>query len=148
VRLLTFQHVTVYRYAEPVKLSEHRMMFRPRESHDLRLVRTQLIILSQPAGAATLATRRVRQFETVATCAGKTNRLCFESIATLEYTKVALPDYYLEAGAATFPLSYSPEDRPDLVRALERTWMSPSPRNWIRAHNPQHEAWHENPRGL
>ena len=34
---LTVYHSTVYRYREPVGLGEHRMMFRPRASHDLRL---------------------------------------------------------------------------------------------------------------
>ena len=48
MRLLTVRHVTVYRYSEPVGLGEHRMMFRPRESHDLRLVRTSLDILPHP----------------------------------------------------------------------------------------------------
>ena len=38
---LTVRHSTVYRYREPVGLGEHRMMFRPRESHDLRLIRTE-----------------------------------------------------------------------------------------------------------
>ena len=41
---LTVRHSTVYRYREPVGLGEHRMMFRPRCSHDLRLIRTNLII--------------------------------------------------------------------------------------------------------
>ena len=41
---LTVRHSTVYRYGEPVRLGEHRMMFRPRESHDLRLIRTHLAI--------------------------------------------------------------------------------------------------------
>jgi transglutaminase superfamily protein len=36
---LTVHHSTVYRYREPAGLGEHRMMFRPRESHDLRLLR-------------------------------------------------------------------------------------------------------------
>lgn len=35
-------HTTVYRYARPVELGEHRLMFRPRDSHDLRLVDTAL----------------------------------------------------------------------------------------------------------
>ncbi len=47
--LLTVRHVTVYRYREPVRLGEHRMMFRPRESHDLRLLESRLDILPRPA---------------------------------------------------------------------------------------------------
>jgi hypothetical protein len=46
---LTVRHSTVYRYGEPVGLGEHRMLFRPRESYDLRLIRTRLIITPQPA---------------------------------------------------------------------------------------------------
>ena len=45
---LTVNHSTVYRYREPVGLGEHRMMFRPRASHDLRLIRTDLKITPQP----------------------------------------------------------------------------------------------------
>ena len=46
---LTVSHSTVYRYREPVGLGEHRMMFRPRESHDLRLISSGLLITPQPA---------------------------------------------------------------------------------------------------
>lgn len=31
---LTIRHVTTYRYRQPVAFGEHRMMLRPRESHD------------------------------------------------------------------------------------------------------------------
>ena len=50
MRRFTVRHVTVYRYSEPVGLGEHRIMFRPRASHDLRLIRTSLAIVPQPAG--------------------------------------------------------------------------------------------------
>ena len=35
-------HTTVYRYREPVSFGEHRVMFRPRDSHDLRVLATDL----------------------------------------------------------------------------------------------------------
>ena len=35
-------HTTVYRYAQPVTFGEHRVMFRPRDSHDLRVLATDL----------------------------------------------------------------------------------------------------------
>ena len=46
---ITVHHHTVYRYAKPVQFGEHRLMFRPRDSHDLRLLDTALSI--QPAAA-------------------------------------------------------------------------------------------------
>ena len=48
MRLLSLRHATVYRYSEPVRLGEHRMMFRPRESHDLRLIKTNVTIVPRP----------------------------------------------------------------------------------------------------
>ena len=46
--MLTVTHKTTYRYATPVTFGEHRMMMRPRDSHDLRLVKTSLLL--RPAG--------------------------------------------------------------------------------------------------
>ena len=42
-------HTTVYRYRQPVTFGEHRVMFRPRDSHDLRVLATDLD--GQPRGA-------------------------------------------------------------------------------------------------
>jgi hypothetical protein len=79
-------------------LGEHRMMFRPRESHDLRLARTSSSYycnLCSYAGLHVVFDNSVA----VATFAGETHRLRFESIVTLEHTEAALPDYQLAAGA-------------------------------------------------
>ena len=48
MRLLTVHH-PAYHYREPVTFGEHRMMFRPRESHDLRLLSTKLEIQPRPS---------------------------------------------------------------------------------------------------
>jgi hypothetical protein len=31
---LTIKHITTYRYKQPVRFGEHRMMLRPRDGHD------------------------------------------------------------------------------------------------------------------
>ena len=41
-------HTTEYRYALPVRFTTHRLMLRPRDSHDLRLLSATLGI--DPAG--------------------------------------------------------------------------------------------------
>ncbi len=38
MRVLKIQHLTTYRYANNVRFGDHRMMLRPRDSHDLRLL--------------------------------------------------------------------------------------------------------------
>src|SRR5471030_3010133 len=44
MRLLTVRHATTYRYARPVTFGPHRLMLRPRDSHDLRLVSAELTL--------------------------------------------------------------------------------------------------------
>ena len=41
--LLDITHTTRYRFAQPVQFGEHRVMFRPRDSHDLRVLATDQI---------------------------------------------------------------------------------------------------------
>jgi transglutaminase-like putative cysteine protease len=121
MRVLTVRHVTTYRYSEPVRFGEHRMMFRPRESHDLRLVSTKLEILPRPSHLRWLHdvfdnSVAIAAFDDVS------SELRFESTVTLEHIETPLPDYALEVGAYTYPFRYSDDERPDLVSALRRQY--------------------------
>jgi transglutaminase-like putative cysteine protease len=40
--ILNVRHTTTYRYSRPVRFGDHRLMLRPRDSHDLRLIQTSL----------------------------------------------------------------------------------------------------------
>jgi transglutaminase-like putative cysteine protease len=119
MRLLTVRHVTIYRYSEPVRFGEHRMMFRPRESHDLRLVTTKLDILPRPSGLRWLHdvfdnSVAIAAFDQAA------SELRFDSTVTLEHIETAVPDYALEIGAHTYPFRYSNDEQPDLINGLAR----------------------------
>ncbi len=127
--LLTVRHVTIYRYADPVALGEHRMMFRPRESHDLRLISSQVDITPQPAQL-----RWVHDvFDNsvaVVTFSGRTTELRFDSTVTLEHIETEEPDYALERAAAIYPFAYPSADLPDLSLALQRQNPSPDIDRW------------------
>ena len=43
-------HVTEYRYAKPVGFGEHRLMFRPRDSHYFRVLATDLKVDPEAVG--------------------------------------------------------------------------------------------------
>ena len=47
--ILSIRHLTRYRYRNPVALGEHRMMFRPREGHDQRILSCDVQISPVPA---------------------------------------------------------------------------------------------------
>lgn len=115
--LLTVNHSTVYRYHEPVRLGEHRMMCRPRASHDLRLIETRLVIAPRPAHLRWLHDSFDNSVA-VATFGGTTSALSVTSTVTLEHFESTLPEYPLEEQARAYPFRYSDEDIPNLARAL------------------------------
>ena len=123
MRLLTVRHVTTYRYSQPVRFGQHRMMCRPRESHDLRLVSTKLDILPHPSALRWLHDVFDNSVA-IATFDEPSCELRFDSAVTLEHIETALPDYALEIDAQTYPFQYSDDERPDLVHALARRYPS------------------------
>jgi len=126
---LTVHHTTVYNYREPVSLGEHRMMFRPRESHDLRLLQTSLIITPRPAHLRWLHDPFDNSVA-VATFEGTTSELRFESTVTLEHFESTPVEYPLEEYARSYPFRYADEDFPNLVRALAPHYPGESVSEW------------------
>src|SRR6185436_19343569 len=115
--VLTVRHVTVYRYSEAVGLGEHRMMFRPRASHDLRLIQTGLTITPTPARLRWLHDPFDNSIA-VADFEDDTTELRFESVVTLEHFESTVPEYPLADYAQRYPFQYSGEDLSNLGRGL------------------------------
>jgi transglutaminase-like putative cysteine protease len=126
---LTVSHSTVYRYRDPVELGEHRMMFRPRESYDLRLIQSNLIITPEPTQLRWLHDTFDNSVA-VATFEGTTSELRFESTVTLEHFETSQPEYPIEEHARTYPFRYSDEDFPNLERALAQHYTGAGVSKW------------------
>jgi len=123
--ILNVRHVTVYRYENPIELGEHRLMMRPRDGHNQRLIASDLIIEPEP--------RRLRwlydPFDNcvaLASFEGSTNILRVENRFTVERTEDDQPGGEIDPSAATYPFSYSPEELPDVARSIERLYTDPS----------------------
>jgi transglutaminase-like putative cysteine protease len=123
--LVSIRHLTAYRYRNPVALGEHRMMLRPLESYDQRLVSADLAVWPQPA-----VLRNVHDLfgncVSIARFTGRAERLSVESRVTLEHTPQPAFDLDGESYAATLPFAYSPDDLPDLARSIERQHADPT----------------------
>jgi transglutaminase-like putative cysteine protease len=120
-------HATTYRYASPVLFGPHRMMFRPRDSHELRLVSTSLVIEPRPV--------RLRWSydvfgNSIATATFDpdipADTLSFVSELRLEHYEISGPDVAIEDYARTYPFSYEAADIPDLARSMERHYPDPN----------------------
>jgi transglutaminase-like putative cysteine protease len=112
-----------------VGLGEHRMMFRPRESHDLRLLRSGLTITPTPTELRWLHDPFDNSVA-VATFEGTTSELRFESTVTLEHFENSPLEYPLEDYAQKYPFRYSDEDFPNLVRALTHHYHKKDVSQW------------------
>lgn len=140
MRLITIRHRTIYRYYEPVTLGEHRMMFRPRESHDLRIVATALHIGPCPVTLRWLHDVFDNSVAIATFSSQPCTELTFESTVTLEHIDTALPDYALEADARTYPFRYPDDDQPDLAVARERRYPCAEVLPWAQGFLPSSGA--------
>jgi transglutaminase-like putative cysteine protease len=111
--IVSIRHRTSYRYRNPVAFGEHRMMLRPQEGFDQRLLSYELEISPEPALLRHLhdvsdAGVAVARFE------GRANALVVESRALIDHR----PHAALElAGETTIDGAFSYE--PDAAAALE-----------------------------
>src|SRR5664279_980420 len=82
---LTIRHVTTYRYRQPVAFGEHRMMLRPRDSHDQRVIEARLEITPKPKSLR-LVQDAFGNHVGIARFSGRSKELRFESIVCLEHS--------------------------------------------------------------
>jgi transglutaminase-like putative cysteine protease len=124
--VLQVRHTTIYRYRRPVQLGDHRLMLRPRDSHDLRLIETGLTF-SPPASVRWVHDVFGNSIA-IASFAVPAAELIIESSLTLETYAVERPAFQIAASAVRYPFIYSPDDRIDLGRMLERHHPDPKGR--------------------
>src|SRR5580692_12326385 len=124
MQLLTVRHVTTYQYRKPVRFGEHRMMLRPRDSYDQRLIEARLDIAPEPAELRwvhdvfgnCVATARFN---------GAADELRVDSTIRLDHSPTNALDFELEDYARIYPFAYSAEESPDLLRSVERLYLDP-----------------------
>jgi transglutaminase-like putative cysteine protease len=130
--ILNVRHTTVYRYRRPVRLGDHRLMLRPRDSHDLRLIRTSLNF--SPAASVRWVHDVFGNSIAIASFTESAAELRIESRLQLETYVVERPKSEIAPEAATYPFIYSSDDRIDLGHMLECHHPDPSGRlgAWAR----------------
>src|SRR5919107_2409868 len=100
--VLTVQHVTTYRYKQSVAFGEHRMMLRPREGHDQRLLEARLDITPEPSELRWVHDVFSNSVA-VARFSGRARELRFESAFRLDHRPLNALDFQPEDYARTFP---------------------------------------------
>lgn len=116
--IVSIRHRTSYRYRNPVAFGEHRVMYRPLESLDQRVIQASLVIGPEPAllrhvqeaGGAVAAVARFN---------ARARQLEFESEVTVGHTPGVAFDLETDRWAlGAEPFTYHPEEAADLARDL------------------------------
>ena len=114
----TVQHTTTYHYRQPVGFGEHRMMLRPREGRDQRLLEAELKITPRPASLRSAQDTSGNSIE-VARFSSRADELRFESTVRVE-TSPSHPDgFAVENRAQTYPFAFSADEKVELARFIE-----------------------------
>jgi transglutaminase-like putative cysteine protease len=122
--LLTIHHKTCYRYTHPVAFGEHRIMLRPRDGHDLRVLSNQLEIVPEP-----MSLRWIHDVfgnsVAIATFDERAETLSFVNTATVEHSAAGEFALTPDDRAYFYPFLYDDEEFPDLVHFIKPQYGDP-----------------------
>jgi transglutaminase-like putative cysteine protease len=139
--LLTIHHKTEYRYTHPVAFGEHRIMLRPRDGHDLRVLSGRLEIVPEP-----MSLRWIHDVfgnsVAIATFDERAETLSIVSTATVEHNPAEEFALTADDPAYFYPFVYGDEEFPDLVQFIAPQYGDPDgelsawARNFLDAEGP------------
>ncbi len=109
---ISVHHTTTYRYRQPVGLAPHRLMLRPRESRDLRLISNDIMIT--PAATISWAYDVSGNAVATANFQDMTDSLVIVSHTELQIANDAWPVFDIAASAINFPFRYTDDEWTDL----------------------------------
>ena len=120
---LSIRHSTVYRYRRPVIFGEHRAMFRPRDSHDLRVLDARLVL--SPPGEVRWIHDVFSNSIALITFGQPAEELRFDSLIEIEHYGLNDPEMMLREYAASYPFRYDNDQMPDLLPTLQCHYPDP-----------------------
>ena len=132
--ILRVTHRSEYRYRQAVVLGPHRLMCRPRDNHDLRLLDTELAITPQPSELRWMHDVFGNSVA-VAAFSDPAAELKFESTFRAEHFPLPEQTLVIDDYAATLPLSYSASDDVDLGSSKARHYPDPEHKldAWVKS---------------
>lgn len=116
-------HTTCYRYASPVTFGEHRVMFRPRDSHDLRVLATDLQV--SPDAAIRMIQDPHSNSVALVQPRGPATELRIVCTFRIEHAHTHNLELPLAPSAEFFPFAYGVEERFDLEHYLRPHYDDP-----------------------
>jgi transglutaminase-like putative cysteine protease len=115
--ILTIRHVTTYHYRQPVAFGEHRMMLRPRDDEDQRVLESGLDITPVPS-AVEWTRDGFGNHVAIAHFAGRADQLRFDSTISVDHAPSSFRPGDIADHASAYPFAYMPDERLHLARYI------------------------------
>src|SRR6202043_3594779 len=109
--ILAIRHVTTYHYRQPVAFGDHRMMLRPRDDEDQKVLESHLEITPGPSHLSWTQDIFGNHIAT-ARFADRASELRFESTIRVDQAPASFRVADIKEFARTYPFAYAAEDRP------------------------------------
>ena len=116
-------HTTRYRYRQPVSFGEHRVMFRPRDSHDLRVLATDLVC--SPQAQIRMIQDPHSNSVALVTPLHPADELTIACTFTIEHAPGDGTELELSPSAVLFPFAYAVQEQLDLEHYMRPLYDDP-----------------------
>ena len=127
--VLTVRHATTYHYRQPVAFGEHRMMLRPRDDDDQRVLESELKITPEPSQLSW--TRDMfDNHVAIARFADRASELRFESTIRLDHAPADFGAASIANFARTHPFAPAVEAGPHVARFMAPRRRHPKLDRW------------------
>jgi transglutaminase-like putative cysteine protease len=132
MRPLRITHLTEYRFAEFVTLGSHRLLLRPREGHDIRVVASRLDI--SPDHDIKWHRDVYDNSVAVVSFRSAASYMSILSEVRLEHYQEAPLDFVVEDYAVQYPFQYRAEEQPDLAAFAQPSYPADGSavRDWLQ----------------
>jgi transglutaminase-like putative cysteine protease len=131
MRHLNISHITEYRFSQAVSLLPHRLLLRPRENHNVRILSSELEIFP----AHTLQWKRdvLDNSVTLVGFTAPSERLRIASTVVIQHYEDNPFDFLLDDYAVNHPFVYADQERAELAPFLQSVYPADQPvvQRWL-----------------
>lgn len=120
MKQIRIHHLTEYQFSQTVELTEHRLLLRPREGHDIRITSSRLDV--QPLFETNWYRDIYGNSVGLLSLKEPSSTLRIESEVVIEHYAERPLDFVVDKRAVTFPFPFEPEDRLDLLPYRTHNW--------------------------
>ncbi|WP_269523770.1 transglutaminase family protein [Coraliomargarita parva] len=124
-------HLTEYRFSAPVSFSEHRLLLRPREGHDIRIESSRLSV--SPSHHVKWYRDIYGNSVGLLRLTESSDCLRIESEVFINHYESQPLNFIVDERAVTYPFPFEPEERLDLLPYRSHTWPNETKRlkEWV-----------------